>query len=305
MVEFRGSFSAFKSTVTTLLIASHQAKYPGGMCGLIDLEKDWDPDYGLALGVDLSRLVVCNPDSGEQALDVTADLTGVDAECLTVFNSIAAAVPTQEMDASADQQFMGLHPRLINKLMRVVTARMRRSLYDSKASKFTPVFVNQLREKIGVMFGDPETTPGGKGKDFFYSTRVKFRAPKGERIQKEVERNGIKKKITMARKVFFEIDKNKASADQFAEGEFIWHQRPFGHYERFTADNDAVLLEYGLFHGVINPCTGGYRISNGIELPKKWEKAVKALSKRPKTMALVMREILEAKRKEQEEGFTT
>lgn len=305
MTEFRGNFSSFKSTITLLAIASHHQKYPSGMCGLIDLEKDYDPEYAQALGVDLDRLCVCNPDSGEQALDVTADLTGTDAECLIVFNSIAAAVPTQEMEASADQQFMGLHPRLINKLMRVVTGRMKRSLYDSKASKFTPVFINQVREKIGVMFGDPETTPGGKGKDFFYSTRIKLRAPKGKRIEKEFERNGVKKRVTLAQEVFFEIDKNKASLDQFAEGSFIWHKRAHGHYERFTPNNDEVLLDNALFYGVVEPQGGKFVIkANGVELPKKWNAAVRALSKRPKSMALIKREILDAKKREAEEGVS-
>lgn len=301
--ELRGEFSSMKSTVCYLTIAEHQKASDDNWAALIDVEKAFDVFYFIELGGDPDRLVVVNPDSGEQAVDVISDLLGTDAEFLLVVDSVAGLVPTAEIEGSMNDQFMGLHPRLINRLMRITTSRMKRHLYDATAPATTVLLINQLREKIGVMFGNPETTPGGKGKDFFCSTLIRFSAPRSKKVTEDITRNGVKKTIQIGQEVNFITTKNRCGVDQFAEGEFTWYKRPHGHYGQYNASNDATIFKQGLYYGVIVPKKGKFRIiSTGQILPGKKNLALRELHKRPKLMLKLSKEIIAAMRAEAKAG---
>lgn len=154
LTELRGPFSSLKSTISYKVITNFQHKYEDGMAFFEDREHSFDPVYARRCGVDLTRLLIINSDSGEQAIDILADLISVrKRSILAVVDSVAALVPSAELESSAEQQFQGLHPRLVNKMMRILTSGMKRNLYDNEAPTITVLLTNQLREKTGVIYG--------------------------------------------------------------------------------------------------------------------------------------------------------
>lgn len=166
IIEIFGPESSGKTTLALHAIAECQKQ--GGRCAFIDAENAIDPVYAKHLGVDIDELILSQPDSGEQALDITELLIKSGAIDLVVVDSVAALVPQAELDGEMGDTSVGLQARLMSKAMRKLAGVMNHS-------NTTAIFINQLREKVGVMFGNPETTPGGRALKFYSSVRLDVR----------------------------------------------------------------------------------------------------------------------------------
>lgn len=166
IVEIYGPESSGKTTLTLHAIANAQAA--GGICAFIDAEHAFDAEYAKKLGVDIDALLVSQPDTGEQALEIMDMLIRSGALDLVVVDSVAALVPRAEIEGEMGDSHMGLQARLMSQALRKVTGALHQS-------KTTAIFINQLREKIGVFFGSPETTTGGKALKFYASVRLDIR----------------------------------------------------------------------------------------------------------------------------------
>ncbi|MBO5525811.1 MAG: recombinase RecA [Clostridia bacterium] len=166
MIEIYGPESSGKTTVALHVIA--EAQKMGGVAAFIDAEHALDPVYAKALGVNLDELYVSQPDTGEQALDITDSLVRSSAIDIIVIDSVAALTPKAEIEGDMGDSHVGLQARLMSQALRKLTAIINKS-------KTCVIFINQLREKVGVMFGNPETTPGGKALKFYASIRIDVR----------------------------------------------------------------------------------------------------------------------------------
>jgi recombination protein RecA len=166
VMEVFGPESSGKTTLALQVIA--QAQAAGGTAAFIDAEHALDPTYARALGVDVDNLLVSQPDYGEQALEITNSLISSNVLDVVVVDSVAALVPKAELEGEMGDSFMGLHARLMSQAMRKLTAAV------SKANACL-IFINQVREKIGVVFGNPETTTGGRALKFYSSVRIEVR----------------------------------------------------------------------------------------------------------------------------------
>src|SRR6202790_3467611 len=164
--EIFGPESSGKTTIALQVVAEAQKK--GGMAAFIDVEHALDPAYARKLGVDVDNLIVSQPDYGEQALEITAALIGCGAIAVAVIDSVAALVPKAELEGEMGESYMGLHARLMSQALRKLTGTGART-------NTLLIFINQIREKIGVVFGNPETTTGGRALKFFSSVRVEIR----------------------------------------------------------------------------------------------------------------------------------
>ncbi len=166
VVEVFGPESSGKTTLTLHVVAN--AQRAGGVAAFIDAEHALDPQYAHKLGVDLESLLISQPDHGEQALDITETLVRSAAVDVIVIDSVAALVPKAEIEGEMGDHFVGLHARLMSQAMRKLTAIIAKS-------RTCLIFINQIREKIGVMFGSPETTTGGRALKFYSSVRIDIR----------------------------------------------------------------------------------------------------------------------------------
>ncbi len=166
VVEVYGPESSGKTTLTLHVIAEAQRK--GGLAAFVDAEHALDPDYARKLGVDVDNLLVSQPDSGEQALEITEVLIRSGALDILVIDSVAALVPRAELEGEMGDSHLGLQARLMSQALRKLTGAVSRS-------RTCLVFINQIREKIGVMFGNPETTTGGRALKFYASVRLDIR----------------------------------------------------------------------------------------------------------------------------------
>lgn len=166
IVEIYGPESSGKTTIATHIIAEAQKK--GGICAIIDAEHAFDSAYAQKLGVDVDNLLISQPDYGEQALEIADRLILSGAIDVVVIDSVAALVPKSELEGEMGDSKMGLHARLMSQALRKLTATI------SKTNTIC-IFINQLREKIGVMFGNPETTTGGNALKFYCSVRLDIR----------------------------------------------------------------------------------------------------------------------------------
>ncbi len=166
IVEIYGPESSGKTTLAIHVIAEAQKK--GGLCAFIDAEHAFDKEYAKNLGVDVDSLVINQPDYGEQALDIATKLINSGALDVLVIDSVAALVPKKELEGDMDEASMGLHARLMSKAMRKLAS-------VTKKNDVLLIFINQLRDKIGVMFGNPETTTGGNALKFYASVRIDVR----------------------------------------------------------------------------------------------------------------------------------
>ena len=164
--EIYGPESSGKTTIALQVIAESQKK--GGMAAFIDVEHALDPNYARKLGVDVDNLLVSQPDFGEQALEITAALIASGSIDVLVIDSVAALVPKAELDGEMGDSHMGLQARLMSQALRKLTGSVSKS-------KTCLIFINQIREKIGVMFGSPETTTGGRALKFYSSVRIDIR----------------------------------------------------------------------------------------------------------------------------------
>ena len=166
IIEVFGPESSGKTTLALHVVA--EAQKAGGYAAFIDAEHAMDPEYAKNLGVNLDELLVSQPDSGEQALEITETLVRSGALYIIVIDSVAALVPRAELEGEMGDSHMGLQARLMSQALRKLTGTVSRS-------NTTVLFVNQIREKIGVMFGNPETTPGGRALKFYSSVRLEIR----------------------------------------------------------------------------------------------------------------------------------
>ena len=167
IVEICGPESSGKTTLALSVIAQAQKK--GGTCAFVDAEHALDPAYAKKIGVDLENLLISQPDAGEQALEITDTLVRSGAIDVLVVDSVAALVPKAELEGEMGDQHMGLHARLMSQALRKLTATVSRS-------NTLVIFINQIRMKIGVMFGNPETTTGGNALKFYASVRIDIRS---------------------------------------------------------------------------------------------------------------------------------
>jgi recombination protein RecA len=200
VVEIYGPESSGKTTLALQVIA--QAQKLGGIAAFIDAEHALDPGYARKLGVDVDNLLVSQPDTGEQALEITAALIQSGAIDIAVIDSVAALVPKAELDGDMGDNHVGLHARLMSQALRKLTGMVART-------NTCMVFINQIREKIGVMFGSPETTTGGRALKFYSSVRVDIRRIAAIKDGESVVGNRTRVKIV----------KNKV-ASPFKEAEF-------------------------------------------------------------------------------------
>ena len=200
IIEVYGPESSGKTTVALHMIA--EAQKTGGIAAFIDAEHALDPVYARNLGVDVDNLIVSQPDTGEQALEITEQLIRSGAIDIIVIDSVAALVPKAEIDGEMGDTHVGLQARLMSQALRKLTGVLSKS-------KTVAIFINQLREKVGVMFGNPETTPGGRALKFYSSVRLDVR--KQEAIKMNGETLGTRTKV--------KVVKNKV-APPFREAEF-------------------------------------------------------------------------------------
>jgi recombination protein RecA len=200
VIEVYGPESSGKTTICLQIIA--EAQKLGGLAAFVDAEHALDPAYARKLGVDIDNLLVSQPDSGEQALEITEALVRSGAIDVLVVDSVAALVPQAELDGEMGESHMGLQARLMSQALRKLTGTVSKS-------RTALIFINQIREKIGVMFGNPETTTGGRALKFYSSVRVDIRRIAAIKDGDAVTGNRTKVKIV----------KNKVAAP-FREAEF-------------------------------------------------------------------------------------
>lgn len=186
IIEIYGPESSGKTTIATHVIAEAQKK--GGMCAFIDAEHAFDSSYAQKLGVDVDNLLISQPDYGEQALEIADRLILSGALDVVVIDSVAALVPKSELEGEMGDSKMGLHARLMSQALRKLTATI------SKTGTIC-IFINQLREKIGVMFGNPETTTGGNALKFYASVRLDIRRQTQVKDGDEAIGNHVKVKV--------------------------------------------------------------------------------------------------------------
>ena len=251
MVEIYGPESSGKTTVALHMIAEVQKQ--GGIAGFIDAEHALDPVYAKNIGVDIDNLYISQPDFGEQALEITETLVRSGAVDIVIVDSVAALVPKAEIDGEMGDSHVGLQARLMSQALRKLTGIVSKT-------KCIVVFINQLREKIGIMFGNPETTTGGRALKFYSSIRMDIR--KIETLKAGGEVIGSRTRV--------KVVKNKI-APPFKEAEF---DIMFG--EGISVIGD--LLDLAVECGIINKSGSWYsynsdKIGQGRENAKQYLKA--------------------------------
>ena len=198
IVEIYGPESGGKTTLALHIVAESQKN--SGYAAFVDVEHALDPEYAKALGVNTEDLLVSQPDTGEQALEITETLVRSGALDVIVLDSVAALVPKAELDGEMGDSHMGLQARLMSQALRKLTGTVSRS-------NTCVIFINQIREKIGIMFGNPETTPGGRALKFYSSQRLEIRRittikngtdPVGNRVRVKVVKNKVAPPFKMA-----------------------------------------------------------------------------------------------------------
>ena len=188
IIEIYGPESSGKTTLAQHIVAECQKA--GGIAAFVDAEHALDPEYAQALGVNIDELLISQPDTGEQALEITEELVRSGAVDVVVVDSVAALVPKAEIDGTMEDQQMGLQARLMSKALRKLTGVVGKT-------NTTIIFINQLRQKIGVMYGNPETTTGGNALKYYASVRMDIR--KGEVIKGETADLGNRTKVKVVK----------------------------------------------------------------------------------------------------------
>ncbi len=250
IVEIFGPESSGKTTVALHIVA--QAQKAGGEAAYIDAEHALDPVYAKNLGVDIDNLIVSQPDTGEQALEIAEALVRSGAIDVIVIDSVAALVPKAEIDGEMGDAHVGLQARLMSQALRKLAGVISKS-------KTTAIFINQLREKVGIMFGNPETTPGGRALKFYSSVRLDIRRIESIKQGTEIVGNRTKAKVV----------KNKV-APPFKEAEFdiVYGQ---------GISREGSILDIAVNHDIVNKSGAwfsynGQRIGQGRENVKQFLK---------------------------------
>jgi recombination protein RecA len=254
VVEIFGPESSGKTTLMLHVIANAQKS--GGLAAFIDAEHALDPGYAKKLGVNLDDLLVSQPDSGEEALTICETLARSNALDVIVIDSVAALVPKAELEGEMGMATMGMQARLMSQALRKLTALLNKS-------KTTCIFTNQLREKVGVMFGNPETTPGGKALKFYASVRIDIRR---KETMKDAAGNAIGNHVKV------KIVKNKV-APPFVEAEF---DIIYNH----GINKEGSILDVGVENGIVEK-KGAWLQFNGELIGQGKDAAQKALVERP------------------------
>ena len=257
VIEVYGPESSGKTTVALHMVAEVQKR--GGVAGFIDAEHALDPVYASKIGVDIDNLYISQPDNGEQALEITETLVRSGAVDIIIVDSVAALVPKAEIDGDMGDSHVGLQARLMSQALRKLTACISKT-------NCTVIFINQLREKVGVMFGNPETTTGGRALKFYSSVRMDVR--RIETLKQAGEMIGNRTRI--------KVVKNKI-APPFKEAEF---DIMFG--EGISREGDVLDLAANL--GIINK-SGAWYAYNGEKIGQGRENAKQYLRDNPDVMA--------------------
>ena len=265
IIEIYGPESSGKTTVALHCIA--EAQKAGGIAAFIDAEHALDPVYAKNLGVNLDELYVSQPDTGEQALDITASLVSSKAVDIIVVDSVAALTPKAEIVGDMGDSHVGLQARLMSQALRKLTA-------ITAKSKTCIIFINQLREKVGVMFGNPEVTAGGKALKFYASVRIDVRKADALKDADGAYGNHTKAKIV----------KNKV-APPFKTAEF---DIIFGK----GISKGSCLVDLGLAYGIVEK-SGAWFSYNGEKIAQGREKAVAFFEENPEIAEEVKNKILE------------
>jgi recombination protein RecA len=268
VVEIFGPESSGKTTLMLHVIAN--AQKTGGLAAFIDAEHALDPGYAKRLGVNLEDLLVSQPDSGEEALTICETLARSNALDVIVIDSVAALVPKAELDGEMGMATMGMQARLMSQALRKLTAVLAKA-------KTTCIFTNQMREKVGVMFGNPETTPGGKALKFYASVRLDIRR---KDTIKDAAGNAIGNHVKV------KVVKNKV-APPFAEAEFdiMYNQ---------GINKEGSILDVGVEMGVVDK-KGAWLQFQGELIGQGKEAAQKALVERPE-LAVKIVDAIKARR---------
>lgn len=259
VVEIFGPESSGKTTLALHAIA--EAQKAGGAAAFIDAEHALDPEYAAKLGVEIEDLLITQPDSGEQALEIAASLVATNVIDVIVIDSVAALVPKAELEGEMGDSFMGLHARLMSQALRKLTGAVSRA-------NTCFIFLNQVREKIGVVFGNPETTTGGRALKFYSSVRMEVR--KGAPIKESEVVVGSRTKV--------KVVKNKV-ASPFRETEF-----DILYGEGISREGD--LLDLGVVQGLIEK-SGTWFSFRGERLGQGRENARMFLKTNPNVRTMV------------------
>jgi recombination protein RecA len=264
VIEIFGPESSGKTTLALHVAA--QAQKAGGIAAMIDAEHAFDPSWGKKLGVDLEMLLVSQPSSGEEAMQITEMLVKSNAVDVIVVDSVAALVPKKELDGEIGDSHVGLQARLMSQALRKLTASIARS-------RTVVIFINQIREKIGVMFGSPETTPGGRALKFYASCRVDVR-----RIGQLKEGEDV-----VGQRVRAKVVKNKV-APPFRVAEF-----DMMHTDGISYEGD--ILDMGMEEKIIGR-TGAWFRYGDMQLGQGKEKARLFLKENPKITEEIKEKIM-------------
>ncbi|MGD2169389.1 MAG: recombinase RecA [Chlamydiota bacterium] len=266
VVEIYGPESSGKSTLALHIVANAQKK--GGIAAYIDAEHALDPVYAKKIGVDVDQLMISQPDSGEEALNIAETLARSNAVDVIVIDSVAALVPKNELEGEIGDSFMGLQARMMSQALRKLTSSLSRS-------NTSAVFINQIREKIGVMFGNPETTTGGRALKFYSSIRMDIRRIASLKGSDNTE-FGIRAKV--------KVVKNKmAPPFRIAEFDILFNE---------GISHVGSLLDVGVDLSLVEK-RGTWFSLNGTRLGQGREAAKEELKQKPELLQALEEKILE------------
>ena len=265
VIEVYGPESSGKTTVALHMVAEVQKR--GGIAGFIDAEHALDPVYAKKIGVDIDNLYISQPDTGEQALEITETMVRSGAVDIVIVDSVAALVPKAEIEGEMGDSHVGLQARLMSQALRKLTAIIGKT-------NCTVIFINQLREKVGVMFGNPETTTGGRALKYYSSIRLEVR--RGEQIKKDGEAIGNRTKI--------KVVKNKVAPPfRTAEVDIIYG-------EGISREGD--ILDLAVAENIVNK-SGAWYAYNGDKIGQGRENAKLFLKEHPDLMEEVEQKVRE------------
>ena len=259
VTEIYGPESSGKSTLAMHVVA--EAQRNGGTCAYIDAEHAMDPVYARAIGVDIDQLLISQPDTGEQALEIADTLINSSAIDVIVIDSVAALTPRAEIEGDMGDSHVGLQARLMGQALRKITASLHRT-------GTIAIFINQLREKIGVTFGSPETTPGGRALKFYSSVRLDIRRKEAVKEATDVVGN----------KTLVKVVKNKV-APPFREA---WFDIMYGE----GISREATLLDMAEEAGIVDK-SGAWYSYEGEHIGQGREKAKSYLKSNPEVMMAI------------------